>query len=312
VKSRVAIVHQDQPLRPRGDDLSAQLGADGAAGTGDQHDASGETGADAVPIQRDRIAPEQVLDGDRPQLVDGDLAGDQVLELRHRAQRPARAFAKLHQRLHLGVGGRGHGQHDQGHVQGFHQFGDAGDGAVDGDAVDGAALATRGVVDEGDRIIGAAVIAQHVAHEHLAGTAGADDEHPLTAAQRQPMVLEPPVQQPRPGQQGQLEHQEQRRHRARQMLAAVDDEQHHDHRYRGRRGGLRDTDQVRQRREAPDAAIQPEEPIEGHANGHDHRQCAPRRVQELGRDLLQVEAGPVGQQPGRRDHEQVVQEGRGA
>src|SRR5690606_24870581 len=49
--------------------LAAQLRTDRATGAGDQHAAPAEPAADRLPVRRDRLAPEQVLDRDFLQLA---------------------------------------------------------------------------------------------------------------------------------------------------------------------------------------------------------------------------------------------------
>ena len=49
--------------------LTAQLGADGAAGTGHHDTATAEPSADGLPIWRHRVTAQQVFDGDFLQLA---------------------------------------------------------------------------------------------------------------------------------------------------------------------------------------------------------------------------------------------------
>ena len=107
----LGVVDQHEPLRPDARDLAAELGADRAAGAGDQHHAAGEVGADAVDLDAHRVAAEHVLDlhlahlahevdAAREQLEDGgqrahrDVAlaagGDDLLAQRCRAPRGSR------------------------------------------------------------------------------------------------------------------------------------------------------------------------------------------------------------------------------
>ena len=76
----LGVVEHHQQLRPDAGDLADQLGADRAAGAGDEHDLVLEVGADAVELHHDRLAAEHVLDLDLAQLP-GELdAAAQQLE----------------------------------------------------------------------------------------------------------------------------------------------------------------------------------------------------------------------------------------
>jgi hypothetical protein len=96
-------------------------------------------------------------------------------------------------------------------------FGISDRAAADRHAVDIGAVTAQLVVDEGDGLVLPGTGPAHVAHQHLAGAPGADDQHPDATAEAEAMVLEPAVEQSRPGQQQQLEAEEQQRHRARQF-----------------------------------------------------------------------------------------------
>ena len=65
----LGVVEQHQLARADARDLAAQLGADRAAGAGDEHDAAGEVAADAVELHPHRLAAEHVLDLDLAHLA---------------------------------------------------------------------------------------------------------------------------------------------------------------------------------------------------------------------------------------------------
>ena len=72
------VEHHQQPRLDLGD-LAAELGADRAAGAGDEDDAVAQVGADAVELAHDRLAAEHVLDLDLAQLlVELDAAAQQL------------------------------------------------------------------------------------------------------------------------------------------------------------------------------------------------------------------------------------------
>ena len=75
----LGVVEQDQELRVDLGDLTAELGADRAAGAGDEDDAVAQVGADAVELTHDRVAAEHVLDPNLAQLaVELDAAAQQL------------------------------------------------------------------------------------------------------------------------------------------------------------------------------------------------------------------------------------------
>ena len=91
----LGVVEQDEPARADARDLAAQLGADRAAGAGDEHDAAGEVLADALDLHPHRLAAEDVLDLDLAHLAHQPAAGLQQLEdRRHRAHRHAALAAR--------------------------------------------------------------------------------------------------------------------------------------------------------------------------------------------------------------------------
>ena len=72
------VEHHQQPRADAGD-LAAELGADRAAGAGDEDDAVAQVGADPVQLDHDRVAAEHVLDLDLAQLlVELDAAAQQL------------------------------------------------------------------------------------------------------------------------------------------------------------------------------------------------------------------------------------------
>ena len=150
----LAVVDQDEARRAGSRELAHQLGADRATGPGHQDDASEEPAADALPIQTDRIATEQILDRDRPQLADTDLRGHEVAQLRDGAERSAGPLAELDQTTHLlGCLARGR-QQQQIDLLAGDDLRDRLGRSEHGDTMDLAALPTRLVVDETGRKIG--------------------------------------------------------------------------------------------------------------------------------------------------------------
>ena len=91
----LGVVHQHQSPRAHPRDLAAQLGADRAAGAGDQHDLAGQVGADPLELLADRLAAEHVLDADLAQLAgDPQLPGAVAQQLEHGRRGPDRDPAR--------------------------------------------------------------------------------------------------------------------------------------------------------------------------------------------------------------------------
>ena len=75
---------------PHARDLAAQLGADRAAGAGDEHDPAAQVGAHAVDLHAHRLAAEHVLDLHLAHLAHQvHAAGEQLERRRQRAHRDA-------------------------------------------------------------------------------------------------------------------------------------------------------------------------------------------------------------------------------
>ena len=93
---------------PKRCDLAAQLGADRAAGAGDEHPAAGEVVGDAGDVGVDLAAAEQVGGGEGPDVAEADAVVEQVASPAARpcTRRPA-SLAELGQLADEGaVGGR--------------------------------------------------------------------------------------------------------------------------------------------------------------------------------------------------------------
>src|SRR5690606_28577308 len=76
----LAAPEQQERLRAEGGHLPRELGADGAAGAGDEDDAAPEVVGDLVRLEADGLAPEEVLDVDLPDLVDRRLPAHDLVD----------------------------------------------------------------------------------------------------------------------------------------------------------------------------------------------------------------------------------------
>src|SRR5439155_12896401 len=111
---RLRMVDKDQ-LGAGGEprDLAAELRADRAAGARHEHDLVAEIAGDRVEVDLDRLAAEDVLDFDGPQLTgEVEVAGDQLAQARQRLDEDALATGDLEDPLaQLTRGGRDRDQH---------------------------------------------------------------------------------------------------------------------------------------------------------------------------------------------------------
>jgi len=181
-QGRLALVDEDQPLGPEAGDLAAELGADRAAGAGDEHRLVLEIRSARVEIDVDRLAAEDVLDLHRPDLRrEVGLAGDQLVQPRQRLDRHVVLPRDRDDPLAcLAGGGRDRDQDLVGPVvaQDVRQLLGR---AEDADAVDAQVLLARVVVDQPDRRVAELAVALHLADRELARVAGADHQHLLAA-----------------------------------------------------------------------------------------------------------------------------------
>ena len=160
-------------------DLARELGADRAAGAGDEHEPVLEVGADAVELHHHRVAAEHVLDLDLAQLAgELDAAAQELEDGRQRA----------HRDVALAAGGD--------------DLRRAGRPGADGIAITTSSGLVRSriapissvvpstwsprlrmprfarvVVDEADRAAAEVRVELQLADDHLAARAGADDQH---------------------------------------------------------------------------------------------------------------------------------------
>ena len=163
---------------PDARDLAAELGADRAAGAGDEHGAAAQVGAHAVDLDAHRVAAEHVLDAHLAHLPHQVHAAGQQLEgRRQRAHRDAALAAGGHDLLAQRAR-RGRDRDD--HLVRLHAVEDRAAGcrgAEHLDARDAHALLARVVVDEADRRAPQPGVAAQLERHLLAAVAGAHDQH---------------------------------------------------------------------------------------------------------------------------------------
>ncbi len=304
----LALLEQHQRLRSDARHLSAELRTDRAAAAGHQHALALQLGTDALPVQRHRLPSQQIVDADVAQRIDRHAAGDQILEARHRTERHTGLFAEADDALHVRTVRRRDRQDDHVDLVAFDQFGDLSAHTQHAHALNVHADLVRLVVDEAHRDQRARRIAGHVPHQHVTGPARADDEHALAFADVQAPVLDPAIEHARKTEQTDQQHRIQWIHRPRYALEPGGHQHDHQDGDRTDDDGLDDADQIRQRGEAPVAAIELEIPERRGLHAHHQRQPGHGRLEKKVGNRAEVEAQPVRPEPRERNHREVVQE----
>ncbi len=176
VQRRLVSVEEVELRRAVPRDLPAELGADRAAGAGDEDRAAGEVAGDVLDVDVDLVPAEQVGDVDVADVGDLHLAVHDLRQRRQHLDAHARGVGVLDDAAHRAGGGT-RDRDDDGAGTGL---GDRLDhlvaGTEHGDARDHQALLVPGVVEQPDGEVGAVEVAQHVRDELGPGVAGAVDE----------------------------------------------------------------------------------------------------------------------------------------
>ena len=114
VERVLAQLVQHQPRRAVARELAAQLGADRAAGAGDEHGLPADQLGDAGLVEPHRVAAEQVVGLDRAHPLDARAAQPQLAERRHGEHRQAGRRRQLDGAAALRRGGAGQGDDEMG------------------------------------------------------------------------------------------------------------------------------------------------------------------------------------------------------
>ena len=179
----LGVVDEDDPARAERGDLAAELRADRAAGPVDEHGRAGDVRGDRRHVELDGLAPEDVLDLHLAELAgEVEVAGDELVDAGHRLHGHARVAARVDDPLaDLARAGR---DGDDDLVGPVVAPGGAGGPSVvpeHADPVEAHVLLAGLVVDEPDRRVAELRALQHLADDHLAGVARADDQRRLAA-----------------------------------------------------------------------------------------------------------------------------------
>ncbi len=309
VERELGELEEHQARRVEARDLAAELGADRAAGAGDEDGPAADEGLEARFVERHRVAAEQVVELDRAQRRDAHLARDDVAQRRHGHHRDAGRGAQLDRALPLAVRSLRHGDDRLLDAVALRRVGHARHRAEHLHAGEGGAALGRVVVEHAhDAPLRAG---GEVLQQRRRRGAGADHEH------RHRLRMRDDRQQPAfaPGAVGEAvaahrQREQQRRdekHRARHLRLQAREREQRRHRERAATHRDQQPLQVGQARVAPQAAIQAEEPEHRRVHGHDRHEQAEHHLHVVFRDL-EVEAQPEGRHPGDAGGEHVVAE----
>jgi len=168
-------IENDQLLRVVPRDLAAELRTDAPAAARDEDDLAVDEVIDLVKIGGDGLAAQKVLDGDVPELRDGDLAVDELVIPGEHLHLTAGLVADAEDFLPVLPRHAGHGEEDLRYLILLDILEDRLSSADDGDALDGAVPLVGVVVDDADRDVVHLVRGLHVAQDHSSGLPRADD-----------------------------------------------------------------------------------------------------------------------------------------
>ena len=177
------MVDQDDSSGAERRDLAAELRADRAARPGDEDGRPGDVGRDRRHVELDGLAPEDVLHLHLADL-DGEIevAGDQLVDAGHRLHGHAGVPARVDDSLaDLARTGRDGDDHLVGAVV-LQQPREVHRRSQHSDPVEPHVLLAGLVVDQPDRRVAELRALEHLADDHLAGVARADDQRRLAAA----------------------------------------------------------------------------------------------------------------------------------
>ena len=217
---RLAVLNQDEPGGTRTRDLTAELGADRAAGAGHEDGLPAEVGRNLLEVDLDLRATEHVLHLHRPDLR-GEIrvAGDQLVQAWKGLDGDTLVARDLDDApAHVAVRRR---DRDQQLVRPVvaEDVGQLGRRPQYAHPVDTEIPLARVVVDDADRRVAERTVPLQLADDELAGVPGADD-HDLLAARDQPSdggsLEDRPRGQPRPGDERDRQQEVEHEDRARQ------------------------------------------------------------------------------------------------
>ncbi len=303
----LGVVDQHQPVRREAADLAAQLRADGAAGTRDQHRAAGQVAADRGEVELHGRAAQHVLHLHRAQALEQvEVAVEQLVDARHRLDRHAAAAADVDDALADARLRARHGDHDLVRRRALEDLVEVGRLPLHAHALEPHALLAGVVVEQAGRRVAQRALLQHLAHHQLPGLAGADHQH-LAPGRQQEAGARPledgAGQRARRDQREQREDEVERDDAARQGVDVGEQLQREHHQHARRDAGAHDVEQVAQRDVAPPARVQAEGDEDDDLDQDDAPQALVTDLLRPDRQLLEAEE--EGRVPGERDQPRV-------
>ncbi len=292
VEIELAAIEEDQLGRSKGRDLAGELAADGSAGAGDQHPPAADQAVDGEAVEGVLRPSQEVLEGDRPQIRSVRAGG--ILELGQPGQAGGdqpELLGLLEQRLLGRPVDRRRIAHDQpprplaAGGETLNDRREVGKPAEHRRAVNRSTLDAVGVIQHADHAVEGARRA-HRADELLGRIADAEQEHrdglrsPRSGEKTRRMMAQETIGKARPAEHDDQEAPLNHRHRTRQRLQSVDQEQQREEQQDRQGRCLGNVGQVVHRGIAPEAPIHPEE--------EECRQCDDDERGDHGSDRLPI------------------------
>ena len=259
VQRALGPLEQDDAAGTETGDLAGQLGADRAAGTGDQDAAAAELPLHGPEIQGHRLAPQQVVDLHLAQMTQlQGAARQQVLQRRQDLALDAGLGAARHDAPHDLAGGGRDSDRQQLDLESRPQLDQAVRTPQDRHAVQRAAVQVGGIVDEPDHVQVSPGIVLDLAQQLLAGLARTYNERAPAAGGLALGVAglpDPARGEPDAAREEDRDHPVEQRHRPRHSLQTTREEQTGDEHDRAQAHCDAQVHQVRHPDVAPPAAV---------------------------------------------------------
>ena len=214
-------------------------------------------------------------------MSDFDFAVDDVAQVRQRLDRDVERLERTDDGADDGRVGVGDREQDFVGARALDDDGQVAPGTEDRHAVDAPSRLVLVIVDEADRLVVGGAVALHVAHDQLAGAAGAEDEHALAGAHARELGEHPAREADAAEQQEQQERiDEENRSRIRHAEGAADDGPEQQ---RAGRDAADQRPQVVDARVTPEAFVQTEGHERDAAHEQQYRQHLPEGESRPGR-----------------------------
>ena len=168
-------IEDDEHFRPVGGHLPAELGADGSTAAGDEDALAVDEVKHLAQVRLDRLAAEEVFNGNVLHVTQCDLAGGQLIEAGELLDFAARLVADAEDLFSVLRGERGDGEVDLRDFILLHIGEDIFPAADDGHTFDGAAPFVGVIVYDADGLVVDFIRGFDIMDDHAAGLPCADD-----------------------------------------------------------------------------------------------------------------------------------------